>query len=81
MLPEFVTVKVTAPGAAVDALSSIEYSLSVAVMADPDGGVGDAPLQAVASITSPTSPARAVCGLLMLSPSSSLCTRERLPAA
>jgi hypothetical protein len=38
MVPELVTVKVTEPGAAVGALSSIEYSLSVAVMAfDADG--------------------------------------------
>jgi len=37
-VPELVTVNVTEPGAAVGALSSIEYSLSVAVMAfDADG--------------------------------------------
>jgi hypothetical protein len=82
MVPELVTVKVTEPGAAVGALSSIEYSLSVAVMAfdtdgvDADGvdagGVDadcDAALHAVARAINPTSPARAVW-VFMLSPSS-----------
>jgi hypothetical protein len=82
MVPELVTVKVTEPAAVVVALSSIEYSLRVAAMApaDADGvdaeGVEtgcveadcDAALQAVARISTPTRPARAVRGRFMLSP-------------
>jgi hypothetical protein len=94
-VPELVTVKVTEPGAAVAALNSIEYSLSVGVMAVVDGdgdaallsvgvmavvdGDGDAAPQAVARIINPTSPARAVCRLLMLPPRS-LCATGGVPA-
>jgi hypothetical protein len=73
MVPELVTVNVTVPGAAVAALSLIEYSFSVAEIAVVDADAveadgDDAAVQAVARISTATRPAIAVKGRFMVSP-------------